>query len=277
VENCSLHGYADDLQIYLSRRTGLIEDLAIRINEDLKKINDWAAQNQLLLNPVKSCVLPISKFIIDFSSIPPLFIGDSQLQFVNKTVNLGFVLNSSLTCADHINSVVSKIYYTLRNLRRSADFTPQETKLCLVKQLIMPFISYAETVYPCLDAASMHKLQVAFNSATRYVFRLSRFDHVSRWNTKVLGCSLENHFKIRNCIFLHKIIQTKTPPYLFDKLRFAVSSRSANLIIPKYKYTVSERLFFVNAIRLWNSLPVSIRSISESGKFKTLVTAYFTN
>lgn len=116
VENCSIHGYADDVQLYLSRRMGLIEDLTVRVNEDLNKIHDWAIKNKLSLNASKSCVLPIAKFNI-YSNLPPVSIGDSQIEVVQRTVNLGFVMNSTLSCADHINSVVSKIYY-----RKTVDY-----------------------------------------------------------------------------------------------------------------------------------------------------------
>jgi len=277
VESCSVHAYADDIQIYLSRRVGLIEDLAARVNEDLCKINNWAARNCLSLNPAKSCVLPIAKTPVDTGTIPQIFVGDTPLPFVNKTVNLGFVINSTLTCSDHINTVVSKIYYVLRNLRRTANCTPLKTKLHLVKQLIMPIISYAETVYPCLDSASMHKLQVAFNYATRYVYCLRRREGVSEWSREILGCTVEEYLKIRSCLFLFKLINTQNPPYLYEKLRLSQSNRCVTFILPSFQYASSRRLFFISAVRLWNSLPMAIKRTSEGSKFKSLVVNHFSS
>ena len=275
VKHSNIHAYADDIQIYMGRRVGLIEDLCCRLNEDLQSIHDWAISNRLTLNSLKSCVLPISKQKIDSSSIPPILLDSTQLKLVEKVRNLGYVVNTSLSCADHVNSLVSKIYFTLRNLRMTSEFTPTETKQHLVKQLIMPLINYSATVYSKLDSASLHKLQVAFNSATRYVYNIRKYDHLNSWKNKILGCSLESYLDIRNCIFLHKLILSKTPPYLFEKLRFSLSSRNNDLIIPKFYYQNSERCFFVNAARKWNSIPTSIREECESSKFKALISEHF--
>ena len=72
-------------------------------------------------------------------------------------------------CVSHIKSVVSKIYVPLRNLIMSAPYTPVEVRRVLVLQLVFPIISYPETIFGNLNASSLHKLNVAFNNATRYV------------------------------------------------------------------------------------------------------------
>jgi len=275
TENVSMHAYADDIQVYMSRRPGLIEDLCCRLNEDLSRINEWARNNRLKLNPDKSCVLPIANFPVVQSCLPQIKLGNTQLSIVNKAKNLGFVLNSSLSCKDHINSVVGKIYFVLRNLRLTSEFMPSETKAHLVKQLILPIINYGATVYSKLDSSSMHKLEVVFNFATRYVFNLRRYDHISPWKTKILGCSLENYLRVRNCIFLHRIFYFKIPSYLVEKLRPSLSIRCTTFIVPQFKFLNSERCFFINAIRLWNSLDQRIRSECNVGKFKRLVTEFF--
>lgn len=273
--NC--HAYADDVQIYLSNRVGLVEDLCVRINEDLENINKWAIKNRLSLNPLKSCVLPISRSNIDPTSLPPLCIGQSELKYVTKATNLGVILNTNLSCTDHANYVVSRIYHVLRNLRLSAEFTPEALKIQLVKQLIIPLIDYAALVYSKLDSASMHKIQVAFNYATRYVYNKRKFDHISNWSRQVLGRTVDQHLCARNCIFLHNLLITKSPEYLYEKICLPTSSRSLNLLYPPFKYLTSERLFFINATRLWNSLPPSIQSIGERGLFKKRVFEFFSS
>lgn len=221
----------------------------------------------MIFNPIKTHVLPISCSEITLSQMPVIQLGNTVLQYVNKVKYLGFYVNSSLTCKDHINNLVKKVYFVLRNLRMTSNCIPSETKRRLVIQLILPLINYFADVYSKLDSQSYHKVLLSLNSATRYVFGISRFSSVSTWRKMILGCELEDYLRVRNLLFLHKLLNDKTPLYLYDRLTFG-RSRNMTLIIPKHTSLNTSRLFFVNAIKLWNALPMAIKSITGKNIFK---------
>lgn len=273
--NVNMHAYADDLQIYLSRPIGLVEDLCVRINDDLSRINVWAISNKLMLNPLKSFVLPVCRTTYSPSSIPAVYLGNTALTAVEKIKNLGYLLNTKLTCVDHINSVVKNIFLTLRNLRLSAVFIPTVTKLILAKQLILPFINFFVAVYSKLDSQSMHKLEVAINNVTRYIYGIRRYDHLSYLRNNFIGCNLDNFLKIRNCVYLHNILYTRAPEYLCTKLQRNLSQRSLNLTVPSFRHLNSSRFFFIHAARLWNSLPRDAKNITSKDIFKKAVLNFF--
>lgn len=276
-ENVSFHLYADDIQIYLSRRIGLIDDLIFRINEDLTSICKWAEENGLTLNPKKTQALLVSKKEYNTEQLPTISLYNSSVSYVKSVTSLGFKVTNDLSCRDQINFVVGRIYGTLRKLWISSNFTPTDTRLRLVKTLLVPIILFSELVYPKLDSMSEHKLNVAFNDMTRYVYDLRRYDHISPYSTKILNCTVSKYTNYRNCIFLHKVIHTKTPLYLYERISLCHSSRTGNILTPSFKYLNSSRLFFVNSIRLWNSLPISIKQIREIANFKTEVFKHFSN
>lgn len=276
-EHVSFHLYADDIQIYLSRRIGLIEDLVFRVNEDLERISNWAKENGLVLNPNKSQALLISKKTYNHRDLPSITLNSAHVSFVDSVTSLGFKISRDLSCRDHINSVIARIYGTLRKLWVSNSFTPQETKLRLMRTLLVPIISFSEVVYPKLDSLSEYKLRVALNDMTRYVYGIRRYDHISAFSKKILKCTMVEYVNFRNCIFLHRIIHTRTPEYLYEKIEFCTSSRTNNLVIPTFRYLNSSRLFFVHSIRLFNSLPVSIKRITDAVSFKTEVFKHFSN
>lgn len=269
-----IHAYADDIQLYISNRVGLLEDSCCRLNENLAYIQDWARSNNLMLNPNKSFVLPISRCVIDFQQFPDIYLGNTVLKFIEKAKYLGFYINSNLTCGDHVNGVIRNVFLTLRNLRLSSGFTPVEIKRKLVTQLIVPHITYSAEVYSKLDSHSLHKLQVSFNSATRYVYGLRRFDSVSSWRKMILGCDLVDYLRMRNLLFLHRLLYGKTPAYLYDKIVHGWSQRCLTLIPPVYSYLNTSRFFFINAIKLWNSLPLHLKHITGKFKFKKSLLDY---
>ena len=56
-QSTSIHLYADDAQIYLSRPLGLFDDLFYQLNEDLEAICKWSKTNRFLINTAKTQVM----------------------------------------------------------------------------------------------------------------------------------------------------------------------------------------------------------------------------
>lgn len=274
-KHSSIHLYADDVQLYLARPRSSTAELASLLNEDLSKVHTWSLVNGLLLNPAKCQIIPISNKTLNLDLVPDVWLSHTKLQLAESVTSLGFRINRNLSGSNHINSVIGRVYGCLRKLWLSASFTPTETRRKLIRTLVLPIITYAEVVYCNLDSLSQHKLQVAYNDAVRYVYGIRRHDHISEHSRDFLGCTLKQYINARNCIFLHRIINSKSPSYLFDKLQFARSARTLTLIQPRCKYLNSSRLFFVHVTRLWNSLPFHLRGISNAANFKKAILLHF--
>lgn len=189
-KNVSIHLYADDAQIYLSAPLGLSEDLVFRINEDLESIFLWSKYNKLNLNASKTQAIVLSHGSFSMEDVSPLVLNGTIIKYETSLRTLGFKLNTSLTCVDHVNSTICKSYGVLRQLWKSAAYIPQDVKLKLVKTLLVPIISYQELVYGCPDKGSLSKLQLLINNAARYVHSKRKFDHISELSMQILGCSL---------------------------------------------------------------------------------------
>ena len=224
---------------------------------------------------MKTSILLISKKIPEIDQLPDLVLQGSKIAVVEKVKNLGFYINSSLNCTDHINYVVRRIYIILRGLRYSKEYTPYEIRLRLIKQLIIPLISQFIFVFNDLDSVNCRKLTSAINDATRYVCDLRKYDRLASHRNLILGMSLKDYICFRTCVFLHKLMNTKTPTYLYDKLCLGHSTRNRVLIVPKFRYLESSRLFFVSAIRLWNTLPATFRNIAAANSFKRHLLLHF--
>ena len=269
--NSSVHMYADDVQLYNSFQLGMLENGVHEINEDLNAIVMWSRKNDLCLNPKKTKCLVISRSIIDTSYFPQIYLNNCAIEFVESVKNLGLTFNKTLSWNTHINQTLGKVYGGLRLLWASHHIMPLKTRLILAKTLLVPLLLFCCEVFSNCDSEHKRKLNVAFNSITRYVYGLRRYDHISSFSKSIYGMSLDNLFKLRTLTMLHNIIQSHQPEYLYNKINFTRSERSCDIIPVRYTFLVSERQFYVHSIRLWNSLPRSVKIISSPTMFgKTL-------
>ena len=67
-------------------------------------------------------------------------------------------------------------------------------------------------------------------------------------------------------LMMHKVIYCKKSDYLHECLEFCKSSRTKNIVVPAIKNPTTSRMFFVNAIKLWNKLPQHIKMDSNHTK-----------
>ena len=273
--HCNIQMYADDVQLHLSSPANSTKEAIDNLNCDLKSIHLWASENSLCLNPRKSKCLLIHKKTTEPVLENEILINNEKIEVVKSAKNLGILFNNSLTWTNHVNSLVMRIYIKLRTLWSVQYFTPVRIRVLLAKSYLIPSLTYGCELFSSCDSLSRRKLEVLYNNIVRYVYGLKRVDHVSAYSKLLYGVSFDNLLKIRTTTFLHKIIFTKKPNYLYSKLKFAKSTRGKNIIIPKFRCLVSEWHFFISAIRLWNSLPHNQQTNSNATSFNKFLFKFF--
>ena len=201
--------YADDVQLYTSCSLYNINDGISNMNSDLKKVWQWTAGNGLSLNPSKSKCILITRHKLDHICIPRVEINGSFVELVDKVKNLGIVFTQDLSWSAHINSAVGKIYGMLRTLW----VTQKHIRMLLARSFLLPTLFYGCEIYASCESIAKLKLNKLFNTITRYVFCLRKFDHVSNFSVKFFSMSLDDLLKYSFVIF-EKIIVNKEPFYL---------------------------------------------------------------
>jgi hypothetical protein len=109
--------------------------------------------------------------------------------------------------------------------------TPKSVRSKLCKALLLPHFFYCDIVSSSLSCLDGRCLQEAFNSCTRYVFGIRRFDHLSVHRDVLLGMPLFVYFDFRVLSFF-RLIRSERPRYLYSDLCRVRSSRTGNLIFP---------------------------------------------
>lgn len=265
---CKIQMYADDVQLYLSSNVTDLNSCIESINVDLNNISIWASKNGLCLNPNKSKSMLFSRRKTALSFENPIELNNSRIEFVQTAVNLGITFNSQLSWTNHINTTVGKVYGMLRNLWAVQTSTPYHIRMLLAKTYLIPVLLYGCELYQNCDSTDYQRLKVTYNNIARYIFNRKRNERISSYSYQIFNMPFDNVLKYKSILFLHKLVYTQEPNYLYEKIKFGRSQRGKIIITITFKFLISERQFFISATRLWNNLPSHIQCISNAVKFK---------
>ena len=277
ISHCKIHMYADDVQLYLSCKPENLEYCGNLLNTELSQVKKWAELNGLSLNAKKTKCLLLSRRKIINVSLPKIIIDNIELEYVQTAKNLGFIFSENLSWNNHIYSAVGQTYQMLRVLWTSQWYTPQRIRLLLAKTYLLPKLLYGCEIFHSCDVECFSKLNTLFNNIARYIYGKNRFERISAFSFQIFNMHFKNYLVYRSVIFLHKIVVSKKPTYMYNRIRFFQSIRSNRIIQIKHNYASSERQFFISSIRSWNSLPQKIRKINSVAGFKKELKNYFEN
>ena len=265
--NANVHLYADDSQIYYSTPIEQLDVCVEKMNLALAEILNWAKINSVTINPTKSQAMLISNKAI--SNAPPVIFNNCVIKYVDRVKSLGLYLNSRLNFDDHVSKTCGSICSCVGMLSQSRSVTPPELRLKLVRALIVPKILYCSPIFSGCSRESWSKLNIAFNRAARYIYNIPRSKSVSSCTEKILGCSLEAYLQYRSCLMIFNLLKLKRPVYLYKNLIFPRFPRSRALgCANSFKCKQFKSSFFVEGVRLWNSLDANIRRLDSIEKFK---------
>lgn len=281
IKHCKYHLYADDLQIFLSFHPRDIDSAVRRINEDLHCLSEWANTNSLALNPSKSKYMVLGSVhqtntIMDKHS--NIIIGGVKVDHVVEARNLGLLLDTNLRFENHVIETARGCFYRLKVMYNIRKFLSVDLRMRLCEALILSKLHYCLTAYgPCLLARSQRLIQRVQNACARFCFHIPPRAHVTPFlnNANILKMAARQELMFACLLF--DTIQTKTPSYLFKKLRWSSEGRSNHgirasraivLQVPQHRTVAFRGSFRYRATKCWNIIPPPIRELKSKPAFK---------
>ena len=146
LNHCEVSLFADDTAIYCS--TSTVDELEMKLNEDLTNIRKWLDMHKLTLNVAKSKLMIIGghQRLKNVESIN-LGINQQSLEKANNFKYLGVIINENLNLADHVDYVQSKVSRRLGILKRIRHLLPTKTREIVFNTLILPILDYGDIVW----------------------------------------------------------------------------------------------------------------------------------
>ena len=149
--------FADDTSLF-----SVIHDIATSANElnnDLKKISDWAFQWKMSFNPdpsKQSQEVIFSRKLKNVSH-PLLVIDNANVSSCKSQKHLGILLDAKLTFEEFYKTIPSKTNRTIGLLRKLQSLLPRAALITIYKAFVRPHLDYVDILYDQAFNASFHK------------------------------------------------------------------------------------------------------------------------
>ncbi len=204
-----------------------------------------------------------------------------QQFFPSATVrNVGITLDPALILDAYISKLSKAAFFQLRRLAQLRSYVSPKDAESLVHAFITSRLDYCNALFAGLPLHSISRLQYIQNSAARILTHIKRSAHITPILIKLhwLPVSSRITYKILLLTFNSMAL---LPPYLSDLLSPYVPPRLLRslgcelLTVPRFHLSsMGGRSFSVIAPKLWNSIPLALRTITSLSVFKTQLKTY---
>ena len=266
--------YADDTCLTLTSHDP--NDLQIKLNSDLNKVQSWLQANKLSLNVKKTkySIIATQYKVAYLDHQPDVRINGHSVDRVRTHRYLGVEIDDTLTWHSQIDQIVKKVSAGLAILKRTRALVPRDILINMYNALVVPYFDYCSPVWGCIGKCQSERLQKLQNRAARiitnsdYMTPSSCLLHDLGWDTlekrrtKQLAITMYNvvndHFPLR----LHELFQTTSQVHTYN-----LRESAHNLFIPRPLSEAGKRSLHYRGATLWNSL-------SAISKTQTTVTGF---
>lgn len=188
------------------------------------------------------------------------------------------IVDSNLTFDKQINNVVKTSFFHLRLITKVKPFLCFRDFEKATHGFISSRLDFCNSLYSGVTSSSIGQLQLVQNAAVGTHKR----DHISSILASLhwLPVSFRIDFKILTLVFktLHKLAPTHLADLLtwYSPPRFLRSADQMLLVVHRSRIKHrGHRAFAVTAPKLWNTLPLHIRSSPTLDTFKSHLKTHF--
>lgn len=283
----SVHLYADDTQLYVSFDLNSPDDLAakkFKLERCIAHISAWMLVNKLKLNQDKTEVI-ILCHPRQRHKLPDLTIqvGDSAVAPTPCTRNLGVLFDQSMSMVDQITAVCKATNFHLRNIGKIRKFLTKKSAETIIHALVTSRLDNNNGLLVGVPECQIKRLERLQKTAARIVLCTSRFQSVDILTT-LHWLPIKERMSFKILLLVFKALNGLAPSYLSDILtpyepvRSLRSQEKYLLQIPKSKLASGgDRAFSVIGPKLWNCLPVEIKSCDTVANFKIKLKTFLFN
>lgn len=249
------------------------------INGELEVLMDWCKYNRVTINVDKTKCMLFASTARKISSafpngLPPLYLAQTQLNYVTSYRYLGIDLDSQLTMGLHVQNVINRVKPLLYQLGKLRYFINESTALCIYKSFILPNLEIGNYLLDGVVSNQTKKLQKVQNQALRTIYRTTPL-HPS-YSLHLLANLLSLDFRKVACLLRIINIKLLKGDGVFkvanrdtrtrDGVRVGVKLATDFPRLERFKRSIN-----YNGPAIWNSLPANCLENQWPPAFKSKV------
>ena len=275
--------FADDTTFQLEGPN--LSNLITLANVELKKAEEWFSSNLLTLNSKKTKLMIFSPntYFPPPSSLPKLKIGETIIERVGNGRKetsvrfLGLLVDENMSFTFHIAKLKIKLGQALFHLASCKETTPLRIKKAIYFSLFESQLRFSSIIYGSASNNELEKIFKQQKRAIRLISGASYSDHTDPLFNRNKILKLNDLINLERSIHVHKYTHGKLPIAFYTNYLEQVDSESMSrrgdplcYKLPRVPKNLS-RSPVVQIVKAWNSLPHSIKIISEPTLFKQAI------
>ena len=262
--------FADDTNILYSHDH--LPDLVTVLCTELDRMYTWFSVNKLSLNIAKTNYIVFGKHKQE--QCVALKINDIAIERVDATKFLGVVIDQSLNWNNHINLVRSKLAKVASVLYKVSHVIDRSSLHTLYCSLFLPYLMYCCEIWGNNYKTNLQCIVSLQKRVMRTVYGVSRLEHTNYLFYDSHSLKFPDIVELKTVLFMFKAYHIKLPnnlQNLFIKRTPLHSTRSTHQFIREdVRINTRAMTLSIYGVKLWNSLPTSITSLTSCHVFKRL-------
>jgi hypothetical protein len=281
--NIAYHVYADDTQLYVSYDPKVPGDFDVvqrRLMDCIAEVKVWMLSNKLRLNDTKTEFFIInSPRQLNLVAGVKLKIGGSEIDPSLSIKNLGIIFDPHMNMDLHVNLLCRTVNFHLKNISRIRRFIDQNTCAHAVRSLVLSRLDYGNSLLGGISCSSLKRLQKLQNRAARLVYCVDRRTSAAPLLRDLHWLPVQQRINFKILLHVYNCVNSLGPSYLSDVVSLYQCARAGlrsskdktRLAVHVNKRAIGSTAFSHMGPRLWNDLPIFIRTASSVQSFKKLL------
>ena len=265
--------FADDSNLFCAGPN--LNELILKINDEMVNICDWLNSNKLSLHVGKTNYMifsPKGKPIIHDEDI---LINRTTIKRISHVKFLGIIIDDKLSWSDHTRYIRGKVAKGFGVLLKARKVFNKETLITLYYSMIFPYLSYCIHIWGSAYQCHLKDLTILQKRIVRVISGVPPMTHTDPLFKELKILSIRGIFVYAIGIFMFKFSSRMLPAKLFEHMFRYTSDHNPHftrqrnsLYIDTCSTTRSQKNVKFIGARIWNVLIRQINVSCTIGTFK---------